>query len=89
MLESVNIDLINHTFKLEIIRHRGLMDRALACGVDGLQVEITFDRVSGKPSYVHPSANRYSTFFRVGEGLGGEGRGDGHRPLHAEPSDTC
>ena len=38
---------------------------------------------------VHPAANGYPTLFRAGEVLSGEGKGDGHNPLHAVPSDTC
>ena len=64
------------------------MVRALAYGAEGPRIEITFDRVSGKLS-VHPVANGYPTLFRAGEGLGGEGRGDGHHPSYAVPSDTC
>ena len=37
---------------------------------------------------LHPAANGYPTLFRAGEGLGGEGRGDGHHPSHAMPIDT-
>ena len=29
-------------------KHRCLVDRALACGVEGPQIEITCDRMSGK-----------------------------------------
>ena len=59
-----------------------LVPRALACGEEGPWIEITFD-------WVHPAANGYPTLFRAGEGLGREGRGDGHHPSHAMPSDTC
>ena len=54
----------------------------------GFRIEITFDQVSGKLS-VHPAANGYLTLFRAREGLGGEGRGDGHHPSHVMPFDTC
>ena len=45
------------------------------------RIEITFDQV-------HPGANGYLTLLRTGEGLGGEGRGDGHYHSHAVHSDT-
>ena len=69
-------------------RHRGLVVKALDYGAEGPRIEITFNRVSGKFS-VHPAANGYPPLIRAGEGLGSEGRGDGHHLLHAVPSDTC
>ena len=64
------------------------MVRALACGAEGPWIEITFDQVSEK-LFVLPAANGYPTLFRDGEGLGGNGRGDGHHPSHAVHSDAC
>ena len=49
---------------------------ALACGTEGPWIKINFDLVCGK----------LSLFTQ--QGLGGEGRGDGHHPSHAVPSDT-
>ena len=56
---------------------RAAVVRAPACGAEGPRIEITFDQVNKKTLSVHPSANGYPTLFRAGEGLGGEGRGDG------------
>ena len=47
--------------------------RALACGAE---------------NSVDPAANGYSTLFRTGEGLGGEGSGDGHHSSNVVPIET-
>ena len=60
------------------MRRRGVVVRALASGAEGRGIEITFDQVS---ETLHPAANGYPTLFRAGEGLDGEGRGDGHAAL--------
>ena len=62
------------------------MVRELSCDAEAPRIEITFHPVSGNCS---PSSKWVRTLLRVGEGLGGEGRVDGHHPSHAVPSDTC
>ena len=64
------------------------MVRALTCGAEGPQIENHLQSGEQKTLSVHPAANGYLTLFRAEEGLGGEGRVDGHHPLHAVPSDT-
>ena len=56
----------------------------LACGVQN-----HLRSGEQKTLCVYPAANGYPTLFRAREGLGGEGRGDGHHPSHAMPSDIC
>ena len=70
-----------------IERHRGLMVRAITCGAEGPRIQNHLQKLSGGNSLCSHSSKWVPDSFR--KGLGGEGRGDGHQPLHAVPNDTC